>query len=97
MDLTGVEDDVGEDDRPGHMALHNLALNLGILIGSLLGPILGAFAYERLRGYLLISPIFKNLHLALAGFLLLIIVLFVPAGLVGWLRGRFPKVRRWLQ
>jgi predicted MFS family arabinose efflux permease len=31
---------VPEDDRPAHMALHNLALNLGILIGSLAGPLL---------------------------------------------------------
>lgn len=29
------------DDRPAHMAFHNLALNLGMLAGSLLGPILG--------------------------------------------------------
>ena len=29
------------DDRPAHMALHNLALNLGILAGSLLGPAVG--------------------------------------------------------
>ncbi len=65
--------------------------------GTVLGPVVGSAAYERLRGYLLTSAIFKNLHLAVAGLLLLIIVLFVPAGLVGWLRGRFPKVRRWLQ
>ena len=32
---------VPENDRPAHMALHNLALNLGILSGSLLGPFLG--------------------------------------------------------
>jgi predicted MFS family arabinose efflux permease len=32
---------VPEDDRPAHMALHNLALNLGILSGSALGPLLG--------------------------------------------------------
>jgi MFS family permease len=30
---------VPPNDRPAHMALHNLALNLGILIGSLLGPL----------------------------------------------------------
>jgi predicted MFS family arabinose efflux permease len=30
---------VPEDDRPAHMALHNIALNLGILSGSLLGPV----------------------------------------------------------
>lgn len=44
---------VPEDDRPAHMALHNLALNLGILAGSLLGP---AFADTLgLRNTLLIS------------------------------------------
>lgn len=32
---------VPEDDRPAHMALHNLALNMGILAGSLLGPLAG--------------------------------------------------------
>ncbi len=31
---------VPNDDRPAHMALHNLALNLGILAGSFLGPAL---------------------------------------------------------
>lgn len=31
---------VPEADRPGHMALHNIALNLGILAGSLIGPLL---------------------------------------------------------
>jgi len=65
--------------------------------GLVLGPILGAFAYERLRGYLLISPIFKNLHLALSGGVLLLIVLFVPGGAVGWLRERFPRLRRVLE
>ena len=32
---------VPADDRPAHMALHNLALNIGILAGSLLGPLFG--------------------------------------------------------
>ena len=65
--------------------------------GLVLGPILGAFAYERLRGYLLISPLFKNLHLALSGGILLLIVLFVPGGAVGWLRECFPRLRRVLE
>jgi branched-chain amino acid transport system permease protein len=65
--------------------------------GLILGPILGAFAYERLRGYLLVSPLFKNLHLALSGGILLVIVLFVPGGAVGWLRERFPRLRRVLE
>ncbi len=30
---------VPEDDRPAHMAIHNLALNTGILIGSMMAPV----------------------------------------------------------
>ncbi len=65
--------------------------------GTVLGPLLGAAVYDRLRGYLLTSDLFKNLHLAIAGLALLLIVLFVPAGAVGWLRNRFPQLRRWLE
>jgi len=65
--------------------------------GTVMGPILGAAAYQRLRGLLLVSPLFKNIQLAVAGVLLLVIVLFVPAGVVGWLRGRFAILRRVLE
>jgi len=65
--------------------------------GTVLGPLVGAAMYERLRGYLLTSDLFKNLHLAIAGLMLLIIILFIPAGLVGWLRGRSMRLRRILQ
>ncbi|MDA8138819.1 MAG: branched-chain amino acid ABC transporter permease [Desulfobacteraceae bacterium] len=65
--------------------------------GYVLGPIIGALAYERLRGVLLVSPLFKNLHLALSGAILLLIVLFMPGGLVGWVRDRLPRLRRWLE
>jgi len=65
--------------------------------GTVLGPILGATVYQRMRGLLLTSPIFKDIQLSVAGALLLLIVLFVPAGVVGWLRDRFPILRRVLQ
>ena len=65
--------------------------------GTVFGPLLGAAGYQTMRGYLLTSDIFKDIQLAVAGFLLLVIVLFVPAGLVGWLRNRFPATRRVLQ
>jgi len=65
--------------------------------GTVLGPIIGAAAYQQLRTYLLTSPIFKSLHLAFAGLALLVIVLFIPAGIVGWLRARFPVLRRVLE
>jgi branched-chain amino acid transport system permease protein len=62
--------------------------------GTVLGPILGAAAYQRLRGLLLISPLFKNIQLVVAGVLLLTIILFIPAGAIGWLRRRVPRLRR---
>ena len=65
--------------------------------GTVFGPILGATVYQRMRGYLLTSPIFKDIQLSVAGALLLLIVLFVPAGVVGWLRHRFPILRGVLQ
>jgi branched-chain amino acid transport system permease protein len=61
--------------------------------GTLLGPALGAAVYERLRGFLLTSSMFKDIQLVVAGILLLVIVLFIPAGLVGWLRNRFSRLR----
>ncbi len=65
--------------------------------GTVLGPLLGAAGYQRLRGLLLINPLFKNIQLAVSGVVLLIVILFIPAGVVGWLRQRWPKWRRVLQ
>jgi branched-chain amino acid transport system permease protein len=65
--------------------------------GTVLGPVLGGAAYQRMRGSLLVSPLFKDIQLAVAGGLLLAIVLFVPAGMVGWLRKQVPRLRRVLE
>ena len=62
--------------------------------GTVLGPILGAFAYQGMRGYLVTSDIFKDIQLSVSGVILLMIVLFIPAGAVGWLRHRFAPLRR---
>jgi branched-chain amino acid transport system permease protein len=64
--------------------------------GTVLGPVLGATGYQRLRGLLLTTDVFKNIQLVVAGVLLLVIILFIPAGAVGWLRSRVPAVRRYL-
>ncbi len=62
--------------------------------GTVLGPILGAFAYQGMRGYLVTSEFFKDIQLSVSGVLLLLIVLFIPAGAIGWLRLRIPLLRR---
>jgi len=61
--------------------------------GTVLGPILGAFAYQGMRGYFVTSDFFKDIQLSVSGVLLLLIVLFIPAGAVGWLRQRIPAFR----
>lgn len=62
--------------------------------GTVLGPILGAIVYQGMRGYFVTSEFFKDIQLSVSGVLLLLIVLFIPAGAVGWLRQRFPSLRR---
>jgi branched-chain amino acid transport system permease protein len=61
--------------------------------GTVMGPALGAFIYEQLRGWLLTSDTFANFQLVIAGALLLVIVIFAPGGLMGWLYGRWPRLR----
>ena len=65
--------------------------------GTVLGPVIGGATYQRVRGFLLTSPIFKNVQLAVAGLFLLLIVLFIPSGAVGWLRARNATLRRMLE
>lgn len=62
--------------------------------GTVLGPILGAFAYQGMRGYLVTNDFFKDIQLSVSGVVLLLIVLFIPAGAIGWLRHRIPTLRR---
>ncbi len=76
-----------------HQSIEGIVMVMLGGYGTVLGPLLGATAYQRLRGLLLVSPLGK-IHLAVAGVLLLIIVLFVPAGVVGWLRSQFARLRR---
>ena len=65
--------------------------------GTVIGPALGAFLYEELRGALLTSEAFSHFQLVIAGVLLLVIVLFVPGGLMGFVHRRWPRTRRWLE
>jgi branched-chain amino acid transport system permease protein len=80
-----------------HMSIEALVMVMLGGQGTVLGPLVGAITYQGLRGYLLTSPLFKSLHLAVAGLFLLLIVLFVPAGAVGWVRTRFSGLRRLLE
>ena len=65
--------------------------------GTVTGVALGAYLYEELRGYLLTSETFANFQLVVAGVLLLLIVLFFPAGLMGWIYARFPRTQKVLE
>jgi branched-chain amino acid transport system permease protein len=65
--------------------------------GTVVGPALGAFLYEELRSTLLTTQAFSNFQLVIAGALLLVIVLFVPGGLMGWIHRRWPRSKRVLE
>ncbi|NJC98792.1 MAG: branched-chain amino acid ABC transporter permease [Anaerolineales bacterium] len=82
------------DAFPLHASIELLVMVMLGGQGTVLGPILGAFAYQGMRGYLVTSPIFKDIQLSVSGALLLMIVLFIPAGAIGWLRHRVPPLRR---
>jgi branched-chain amino acid transport system permease protein len=65
--------------------------------GTVTGPLVGAFLYEELRGLLLTSPTISQLQLVIAGVVLLVMVLFAPGGLVGFVNQRWPRMRKFLQ
>lgn len=82
---------------PLHLSIEMIVMVMLGGQGTVLGPIIGATLYQRLRGYLVTSSVFGNAQLAIAGVVLAVIILFIPAGFVGWLRRRFPKLRSIVQ
>lgn len=82
------------DAFPLHASIELLVMVMLGGQGTVLGPILGAFAYQGMRGFLVTNDFFKDIQLSVSGALLLIIVLFIPAGAIGWLRHRIPTLRR---
>lgn len=62
--------------------------------GTVVGAALGGGMYERLRSYLLTSPRLSNFHLVIAGGMLLLVILFAPGGLIGWLYSLVPRSRK---
>ena len=88
--------------EPGDAFRLQLSIELIVMVmlggfGTVFGPILGAGVYQQLRKSLLTSSVFKNVQLAVAGLLLLLIILFIPTGATGWLRKRFPRLRKVLE
>ena len=65
--------------------------------GTITSAAVGAYLYEELRGWLLTSQTFSNFQLVVSGMLLLIIVLFVPGGLIGWIYSRWPWTKAILE
>jgi branched-chain amino acid transport system permease protein len=65
--------------------------------GTITGAAIGAYLYEELRGWLLTSQMFSSFQLVVSGVLLLIIVLFVPGGLIGWIYSRWPWTKAILE
>jgi branched-chain amino acid transport system permease protein len=60
-------------------------------LGTLVGPLLGALVLESLQQYLTVSFSNGSLYLILFGSLFLIVILFMPQGVVVALRDRWTK------
>ena len=82
------------DAFPLHASIELLVMVMLGGQGTVLGPMLGAFAYQGMRGYLVTSEFFGDIQLSVSGVLLLLIVLFIPAGAIGLLRRRVAPLRR---
>jgi branched-chain amino acid transport system permease protein len=82
------------DAFPLHASIELLVMVMLGGQGTVLGPVLGALAYQGIRGFLVTNNFFKDIQLSVSGAILLIIVLFIPAGVIGWLRVRVPTLRR---
>jgi branched-chain amino acid transport system permease protein len=61
--------------------------------GTVVGAALGAALYERLRSFLLTAPGLSSFHLVIAGSMLLLVILFAPGGLLGWLYRLVPRAQ----
>jgi branched-chain amino acid transport system permease protein len=60
-------------------------------LGTLVGPLLGALVLESLQQYLTVSFSNGSLYLILFGSLFLLVILFMPQGVVVALRDRWTK------
>ena len=64
-------------------------------IGSFIGPIIGAVIYYILNWSFLTTV--GQLALVILGATVVIIIAFFPEGIVGLLKKRFPRLRKWLE
>lgn len=66
--------------------------------GTVWGAVGGAAVYEQLRSSLLTAPgVLRELHLFFSGAILLVIILFIPEGVVGYVRRKSRKARAILE
>lgn len=64
-------------------------------VGTASGPFLGAFIFYGLKDLLILR--FPYAHLVIFGLIIMVIVLFLPGGIIGTLRERLPRLRRILE
>ena len=80
------------------LTLSTEVIVIATLEGSTItGVAIGAYFYEELRGFLLTSETFSHFQLVIAGLLLLLIVLFFPSGLMGFIYKHFPRTQKVLE
>ncbi|RLE51211.1 MAG: hypothetical protein DRJ21_00615 [Candidatus Methanomethylicota archaeon] len=78
--------------------IHKTVIGLAMLMfggaGTVTGPILGATILYTIEDYFWAQ--FPFAHMIIVGLIIIVVVLFVPQGLVGWLRQKMPKMKELL-
>ncbi len=64
-------------------------------VGTALGPLVGGIIFYTIRDLLIIE--FSKLHLIIFGGVMIVIVLFIPGGVIGTIRDTWPKSRPYLE
>jgi branched-chain amino acid transport system permease protein len=60
-------------------------------LGTLVGPLLGGLVLESMQQYLTVTFSNDSLYLILFGALFLLVILFMPQGVIVFLRDRYSK------
>ena len=74
-----------------HKSVVGLAMCMFGEAGTVMGPILGATILYTIEDYLWAQLPFA--HMIIIGLIIIVVVLFIPQGLLGWLREKVPKLK----
>ena len=87
--MGAIDPDIASVGTSFNLLVMVLMGGAGTIMGSIVGPILLWMIPEWLQAAQQYRPL-------IFGFILLLIIIFMPRGIVGWVRGLHPKISDWI-